>query len=117
MDESKTFIRRYCDHLGLPEKNFANSLFWRSVHWYMAPMVAGVWLLRPKYFKPDIEFIRSIGACETLRDMRGEASSFHWECGNASFLRRKLRIRISTTRTLRIAKRLLGKQPSNPAVA
>jgi len=117
MKDSKTFKHGYCERFNLPEESFDASLFRKSVRWHVVPVVALIRLVYPKYFKSDFDFIRTVGACESLRDIRSEASSFQWECGNASILRRKLRIRISTTRTLRIAERILSNKSASSAGA
>lgn len=103
----KTFKAIYCERFSVPAARFDESLFWRAIRWYALPVVLVVKIVNVNYFRPDYEFIRSVGSCEIMADVRAEVAAFRWECGISSPLRRHLRLRISTSRVAKLAKRLL----------
>ncbi|MFY8217012.1 MAG: hypothetical protein ACOVMP_10490 [Chthoniobacterales bacterium] len=106
-DPAKTFKAIYCERYSVPAARFDESLFWRAIRWYALPLVFVVKIVNANYFRPDYEFIRAVGSCEIMDDVRAEVAAFRWECGISSPLRRRLRLRVSTSRIAKLAKRLL----------
>jgi hypothetical protein len=114
-EPGKTFKAVYCEKFSVPAARFDESLFWRAIRWYARPLVFVMKIGNANYFRPDYEFIRSVGSCEIMDDVRAEVAAFRWECGISSPLRRRLRLRVSTSRIAKLAKRLLRSDQSATA--
>lgn len=103
----KTFRELYCERHGISFDQFERVLVWRSLHW---PARAFFWLrkLNYDYYSADFDFIRGVGELRSRRDYRNEAAEFHYHPGNRGFLRRVLRLRVSSHRLQVIFEREIG---------
>jgi hypothetical protein len=92
-----SFAERYCNAHGLGCKEFTESVLLRSLY-PQARILRPVLRLLPGYFKPDRDFIASVGELRSMRDYDREVFAYVNDPGNLGFLRRALKLRVSAAR-------------------
>ena len=87
---------------------FEQAVVWRALHWQARPFF---WLrkLGSDYYSADFDFVRGVGELRHRRDYRNEAAEFHYHPGNRNFLRRFLRLRVSSHRLQVIFEQVIGR--------
>ena len=103
-----TFAKRFCEQQGIPSARYASAVFAKSL--YPHARLIG-WLfgfLRRDYFSPDFELIRSVAHLYTLKAFFDEANHYIEHPSNGHWLRRILKIRISTTRMRKLFKKTMA---------
>jgi hypothetical protein len=101
MSESKSFEALFCERHACDTAAFRRRVFWRSLHRRVLPLAP--LLMLAGYFEQDRQFIAAAGRARSLSDLRDEIDAYHSHPDNRGFLRRFLRVRISTTRLRRLA--------------
>jgi len=93
----KTFRELYCEHRRIGSDRYERDLVTRCLHLQARPLY---WLLgrNREYTSPDYEFVRSVGELRSRRQFRDEAMDYFSHPSNAGFLRRVLRMRLSSRR-------------------
>lgn len=91
-------------------------LFWRGLYPHAIPLVPVLAILRPGYFKPDRELIHALAGATTPAQFRDELTSYMTDPRNASWLRFRVRLRVSIRRVERFARLCLGPQTPEPEV-
>jgi len=92
------FIAVYCAQTGLTPAQFNQEIFRKALFPHarlLAPLILKV---APRYFEPDLDFVRNVGEMRRLRDFHAEADAFFSHPDNRGPLRMALRLRISVTR-------------------
>jgi hypothetical protein len=87
-------------------------LFWKSLYPHTIPLVPLLALLRIGYFKPDRELIHGLARATTPEKFRDEINDYVLNPANASWLRNRAKLRVSTRRVERFAILCLG--PNTP---
>jgi hypothetical protein len=107
----KTFRELYCEHRQIGYEQYEHDLVRRCLHRRARPFY---WLLglKREYTSPDFEFVRSVGELRNRRQFRDEAAEYFYHPGNNSFLRKVLRLRLSSRRLQAVFEELMGR--SNP---
>jgi hypothetical protein len=88
----------FCAAEECPDSEFAPRLFWQALPPWVRPLAWGVWCCNRPYFQTDFELLSAVGWARTERDLEREISEFRSDGRNATFWRRRLRLRISTRR-------------------
>ena len=103
----KTFRELYCAHRGIRDDEYERDLVRRCLHLQARPFY---WLLglNREYTSADFAFVRSVGDLHSRRQFRDEAAEYFYHPGNAGFLRKVLRIRLSSRRLQDIFEELVG---------
>jgi hypothetical protein len=112
----KTFRELYCERHGVAYDRFERALIWRCLHWPARPLYWLLWLNRD-YYSADFEFIRGVGDLRNRRDFRNEAAEFHYHPANRGFLRKILRMRVSSQRLQSVFEREFSSSQSTPPMA
>ena len=105
---NQTFTEFFCVKHKISHDDFVREVFNRSLYPHARLLK---WLLifyDPYYFDPDHELIASAGAIGRVRDFVNEAYQFNIHPANCGWLRRKLRLRVSTQRLRAIIRETLG---------
>jgi hypothetical protein len=76
------------------EKN----LFWRALYPHAWVLAVVIKLFRPSFFETDYELIRHLLESRSRKDIADHITYFHTDWRNKRFIRRRLKIRISTDR-------------------
>lgn len=93
----KNFRELYCEHYGIKAEQYEHTLVAQSLHPH-AKLVYWLLGLNREYTSPDYEFVRSVGELRSRREFRNEAAEYHYHPRNVGFLRRALRLRVSSHR-------------------
>lgn len=101
MSERKSFETLYCARHGCDAAAFRRRLFWRALHRRCLPVAP--LLLFGGYFECDRELIAAMERVRSPDELREEIETYRHHPQNRGWLRRTLRLRISTTRLRRIA--------------
>jgi hypothetical protein len=103
----KTFRELYCENRQISHAQYERDLVMRCLHWQARPFY---WLLglNRAYTSPDLEFVRCVGELHNRRQFRDEAAGFIYHPGNGGFLRKVLRLRVSTRRMQEIFDELVS---------
>lgn len=95
---SLTFGECFCQKNNIPPEQFARAVMCRvlyrrtlAVRWLLP-------LLSRNYFSADFDLIYGVERLRRLRDFAAEAERFNEHPANRGWLRRTLRLRVSTTR-------------------
>jgi hypothetical protein len=102
----KTLRVIYCGRLGIPPEAFEKKVLLAclpSYYWLLGWLR---WHLNRSYFKRDLEIIRAVADCTSLRDIRSEITYYHHQ-KIAGLQRNFLRFRISGKRLLSFANKFL----------
>lgn len=106
-----TFAEAYCRQRGLPAASFDRALL-REALPPAARRTRFLLALIPRYFEPDLIFIHHVGRLRRLDDLSYEEIDFRQDRANRSFLRGRLRLRVSTRRLRQVVERTLGDRTS-----
>jgi hypothetical protein len=93
----EVFIARH----GCTPKQFRKRVFWRTLH-FQAVLLAPL-LLLGHHFAADFELISACERARSMRSVREEIGVFRHDSRNMGWLRRVVRIRLSTQKLLRLA--------------
>jgi hypothetical protein len=96
--EERYCSQHHCDHWG-----FQRAVFWKCLYPHAVPIAFLLGGPRSSFFARDFEFIGFAGRSESPAALREEITEFRGVPENTHWLRRFLRIRISTTRFARLA--------------
>ena len=112
----KNFAQAFCESFDIPRDRFVDSMLKRTlyphVRIFLVPLCA---CLRRHWFDRDREIIDDLGDVVDIDEMRRLLSRLPWYYGNSWNLRREFRLRISSRRTLHLARRVgLAKSRKTP---
>ena len=98
-----TFREACCQHFKWESKVFEEMIFRRCLYLHARPFG---WLLRcfnRSFFQSDLEAITSLGEATGVRELMSEMGAYRYDYQlRKSFIRNKLRIRISGERIVRL---------------
>jgi hypothetical protein len=103
-----SFRNGFCmKHVIRPER-FEREVFWRCVHDRGAWLARMILMVHPGFFRRDLALIREIGGMMSLDQVKDALQRFHKETQESGgFLRRKLKVRLSGERLLRLTAEIL----------
>ncbi|MFA6290056.1 MAG: hypothetical protein WC661_21940 [Opitutaceae bacterium] len=102
-----TFSERFCEQHGIPREQYARAVFKRALYRRARPVAWLLPLLKRDYFAADFDLIYQIERIRRLRDFNTESERFHEHSSNRWWLRRRLLIRVSTSRLKNLIKATL----------
>ena len=110
----KTFAEIYCAEHHCDLGAFEWRVFWLSLHRRALAITPLLLCLAPNYFASDWAVIRAAGRCYSLRQVEEEIRDFALDSANRGWWRREARVRLSSQRFRRLARRcfIAGSQPS-----
>jgi hypothetical protein len=99
----KDFREEFCQHEKCPPVAFERRVFWRCLHRRSLPLAALVYTLYPAFFEPDLRAIQQLAVTRSFEEFAREVDSLRSDNQrHGGFLRRKLRLRISGRRLMRL---------------
>ena len=101
--EFRSFMMRYCRTRGVLPAAFANQLLLETLYPHARPLLGLLTQLNPDHFRADYEFIEDVSRMQHHTDFGDAVECYITHPANAGFLRRRLRLRISVRRMLRLA--------------
>ncbi len=106
--KTRTFAEIYCEREGVSPAALRETLLQRTLYPH-ARLIAGLGFRHlPGLFLADREFVEDVGCLRSLQDFSLVLGGFVEHPSNRNFLRRRLRIRISAHRMLRIVRAVLA---------
>jgi hypothetical protein len=104
--ERQPFKTLYCSIYQCPPEAFKRRLFWRCLHRRALPFAKLLMLIRPRFFRLDLDFIEEAGNAESFEEMVRVINGFRQDCQTSRrFVHDDLSIRMSGTRLLNVFKK------------
>jgi hypothetical protein len=104
--ERESFRERYCAHFGITSERFEDHVLDRCLfapaRW-LRPTLEAVWAAT---FQRDRSFVTSFGEAQSERDLRNAVEDFQDAQEYAHWIRRHLKIRISSRRFQSLAREI-----------
>lgn len=98
----------FCMKYVIPPERFDRAVFWRCVHERGSGIARVILFLYPGYFRRELQLIQQIGRYTEMSEVQGALQRYHKETqSDGGFIRRKLKVRLSGERLLRLAAELL----------
>lgn len=98
------FADLYCRQQGIAPADFDRHVFHRVIYPHAKPLTWLLWLVRHDYFRADWAFIADVGRLSCYEDFFNTAMDFSQDHCNGWYVRRVLRLRVSTERTRRLVR-------------
>lgn len=102
-----TFGESFCALHGIPPEKFARTIFRRALYRRTLLFTWLLQFLKQDYFSADFDLIYGVERLRRLRDFKLEASQYNEHPANRGWLRRRLRLRVSTHRLKALIKETL----------
>ena len=104
--ERQPFKSLYCAIYQCSPETFSRRLFWRCLHRRALPFAKFLMLIRPRFFRLDLEFLEEAGNAESFEELVRAINGFRQDCQTTPrFIHDDLSIRISGTRLLSVFKK------------
>jgi len=98
--ETQSFLELYCQRTGLRRSQFVTDVLHRTLYPHAKPCIRLLEAFSAQYFHPDYEFIEDVSLMRRPGDFSTAMRSYLEHPHNRTFLRRRLRLRISVRRML-----------------
>jgi len=96
-----TFCERFCVRFGVPPERYERAVLKRSLY-PLARVLRPFLALDREYFVADRVFILEVGRITRLEQFQSEATEYWHDPANATFLRRRLKLRTSARQLRRL---------------
>ncbi len=104
---SKSFETLFCEHYKCPVDEFEDRIFWTCLYRHAVPVAKLVWRVQPAFFMEDRSFLRDLGPATSRGEVLCELNRFYGRnVRDRNWLRKRLAIRISGKRVLRLYRML-----------
>lgn len=100
-----TFAEIFCRRLGIGLARYADAMLLRCLYPWAVPLLPVIRLVAPDYFASDLRLVHAVGRLASPRGLAGELAVFRRDPEQRNFLRRRLRLRISSRRVARLVVR------------
>ncbi|MEJ1971993.1 MAG: hypothetical protein WDM96_05780 [Lacunisphaera sp.] len=101
--DSRSFLDLYVQHTGRRRAEFVADVLRRTLYPHARLFTRLLTALDAQYFHPDYEFIEDVSLMRRPADFSAAVRSYLEHPRNRSFPRRRLRLRISVRRMLKLA--------------
>jgi hypothetical protein len=104
MAPALNFAELYCEQQGIPLSAYRRHIFNRALYPHARPLT---WLLSPeksRYFEADRLFVQDVARLTRYKDFHNAGMDYNQHRASSGFLRRGLRLRISTERMRRLVR-------------
>lgn len=98
--DTRSFLELYCQRTGLRRSQFVTDVLHRTLYTHARPWIRLLETLDDQHFHPDYEFIEDVSLMRRPGDFSTAMRNYLEHPRNRSFLRRRLRLRISVRRML-----------------
>jgi len=105
------FHDKFCAQYGVGPEEYDAAMLWRSL--YPAGKILHLFVRgSAEHFSPDRDFVRGVGRLSRLADFESEVWAFTRNPRNGSFLRRRLRMRVSAKKVYQLMREVM--EPTAP---
>jgi hypothetical protein len=101
------YSRKYCKRYSCRPEDFERRFFFQCLHLTAWPFYLFVGGRQGAYFDCDRRLITRLAHAISLAQVRDELGDFFAEPENRRWLRKVLRVRLSTSKVLKVSKKLL----------
>jgi len=117
MNFQKDFAGKCCQRFQCLRPDYAEKVLWHCLPIMRKTLARVLWLGKPEFFESDLYLINEAGNASTVGEVR-EIIKFHnKQPVPRSFLRQRLKIRLSRGKLLALAEDVLGPvKPDQPAI-
>jgi len=105
--QPRTFEQRFCSHHQCDAAAFRRFVFWQSLPPRIRPFAKLMWACHRAFFLPDQRLVEEAAKARCVDDVQLDAHDFRQDPANRRFLRRFLRLRISTGRLITLTRNYL----------
>jgi hypothetical protein len=105
--KTMTIEELYCAARKCGRERFLRSAFWTCLHRRALPFAPFILLFNSAYFSPDRELISAVGGATSMSQVGDEIGDYFSVSNNGHWVRRNLKIRVSSHRVLRFASKVL----------
>lgn len=102
MSTPLTFAEKFCARFEVAPQDYSRAALERTLHRHASVMRPIITWFNPGFFAPDTRFITEAGLATSHRDFGFAAEEFQESPANRRFLRRALRLCVSTDRLHRL---------------
>ncbi len=96
MNPTPTFAESFCAQHGIQREQFVRIVFKQVLYPRTLLLTGFLQFLKCDYFAPDFDLIYGVEHLRRMREFKIEASRFNEHPANRGWLRRRLRLRVST---------------------
>lgn len=108
------FAEIYCEQHGLLPEKFTAHIRSRTLYPHARLIVPFLLLFNSDYLSADNDFIQDVGWLSRYRDFSNSSFEYIHHPANRGFLRRALRLRVSTERMRKLVRKTLSSQSDAP---
>ena len=109
--KSKTIEEHYCAARTCGREEFLRAAFWSCLHRRALPFAPFILLFNPGYFSPDRELVSAVGGATGMSQVADEIGDYFFVSNSGNWVRRNLKIRVSSRRVMRFASKILPPTP------
>lgn len=106
------FAGLYCEKHGIHPSAFTQHVFRRTLYPHARLIAWFIQRVSDDYFMPDLDFVHDVGQITKYREFTAAGMEYGYHPLNRGFLRRVLKIRISTELMQRLVRELIDPKPS-----
>jgi len=108
MNNRQNFADTFCQKCQCPRADFAETVFWRCLPPGRKFLVRLIWWCNPELFQGDLYLINEAGNATTVDEVRRIIHFFEKQPATRSFIRRRLKARLSKGKLQSLASAMLG---------
>ncbi len=107
---NQNFRARFCEKFGCPESEYENKALQECLYPHAKLFAPIIRIFKRDLFAVDLEFLRALGEKSTRWEAQGHLLSFQSFNREDTYLRRKLKIRVSGQKAAILAAELIPKE-------
>ena len=116
MNIPQNFADKCCQQFQCHPSDFPETVLWNCLPALRKILARIIWLWKPEFFESDLHLIKEVGNAATIDEVR-EIIKFHNKQPAArSFIRHRLKVRLSRSKLQALAGKMLGPIKPDQAV-
>ena len=115
MNSRENFADIFCQRFPCPRPDFAEAVLWRCVPTLRKTLVRLIWRIDPGLYQNDLFLIGEVGNATTVDQVREIINFFNKQPATRSFIRQRLKARLSRGKLQALAESVLGQPTSSQA--
>jgi len=113
MNSNQNFADKFCERCQCARADFAETVLWRCLPTLRKPLVRLIWWSKRDLFEGDLYLINEVGTATTVDEVRRIITFYEKQPAIRSFIRRRLKARLSRGKLLALAQSVLGESISS----
>ena len=112
MNLCQKFVDKFCQRYQCPHPDFAEAVLWRCLPPGRTFLAKIIWWCEPDLFLSDLYLINEVANAQTVEEVRRIIQFSKKEPATRSFIRLRLKVRLSRSKLLALAESVLGESIS-----